>query len=112
MFPTQPGPTTHATVDEVVSTTHSRLREAFEVARATMAAEASGQKQYYDRHAGATLLKPGDLVFVHADAVVGHRKINNAWLSDDHEVVRPLAPDIPTYDSLALYTCFTTTVFF
>ena len=55
----------HRTKMEVsVATMQKRLKEAFEVARRLAYEEATKQRRYYDRRAGAVTLQPGDVVMV------------------------------------------------
>ena len=62
----------HRTKMEVsVATMQKRLKEAFEVARCLTYEEATKQRRYYDRRAGAVTLQPGDVVMVRTDGFVG-----------------------------------------
>ena len=54
-----------------VATMQKRLKEAFEVARHLTYEEATKQRRYYDRRAGAVTLQPGDVVMVRTDGFVG-----------------------------------------
>ena len=56
-----------------------RLKEAFEVARRLTYEEATKQRCYYDRRAGAVTLQPGDVVMVRTDGFVGKRKVKDRW---------------------------------
>ena len=56
-----------------------RLKEAFEVARRLTYEEATKQRRYYDRRAGAVTLQPGDIVMVRTDGFVGKRKVKDRW---------------------------------
>ena len=56
-----------------------RLKEAFEVARRLTYEEATKQRRYYDRRAGAVTLQPGDVVMVRTDSFVGKRKVKDRW---------------------------------
>ena len=56
-----------------------RLKEAFEVARRLAYEEATKQRRYYDRRAGAVTLQPGDVVMVRTDGFVGKRKVKDRW---------------------------------
>ena len=54
----------HRTKMEVsVATMQKRLKEAFEVARRLTYEEATKQRRYYDRRAGAVTLQPGTLLW-------------------------------------------------
>ena len=54
----------HRTKMEVsVATMQKRLKEAFEVARRLTYEEATKQRRYYDRRAGAITLQPGTLLW-------------------------------------------------
>ena len=68
----------HRTKMEVsVATMQKRLKEAFEVARRLTYEEATKQRRYYDRRAGAVTLQPGDVVMVRTDSFVGKRKVKD-----------------------------------
>ena len=70
----------HRTKMEVsVATMQKRLKEAFEVARRLTYEEATKQRRYYDRRAGAVTLQPGDVVMVRTDSFVGKRKVKDRW---------------------------------
>ena len=70
----------HRTKMEVsVATMQKRLKEAFEVARRLAYEEATKQRRYYDRRAGAVTLQPGDVVMVRTDGFVGKRKVKDRW---------------------------------
>ena len=56
-----------------------RLKEAFEVARCLTYEEATKQRRYYDRRAGAVTLQPGDVVMVRTDGLVGKQKVKDRW---------------------------------
>ena len=68
----------HQTKMEVsVVAMQKRLKEAFAVARHFTSQEATKQRRYYDRKAGAVALQPGDVVMVHTDGFVGKRKVKD-----------------------------------
>ena len=70
----------HRTKMEVsVATMQKRLKEAFKVARCLTYEEATKQRRYYDRRAGAITLQPGDIVMVRTDGFVGKRKAKDRW---------------------------------
>ena len=70
----------HRTKMEVsVATMQKRLKEPFEVARCLTYEEATKQRRYYDRRAGAVTLQPGDIVMVRSDGFVGKRKVKDRW---------------------------------
>ena len=70
----------HRTKMEVsVATMQKRLKEAFEVARCLTYEEATKQRRYYDRRAGAVTLQSGDVVMVRTDGFVGKRKVKDRW---------------------------------
>ena len=54
-----------------------RLKEAFALARCLTFEEAAKQRCYYDRKAGAVVLKPGDVVMVHTNCFVGKQKVKD-----------------------------------
>ena len=62
-----------------VETMQKRLKEAFEVARRLTYEEATKQRRYYDRRAGAVTLQPGDIVMVRTDGFGGKRKVKDRW---------------------------------
>ena len=62
-----------------MATMQKRLKEAFEVARCLTYEEATKQRRYYDRRAGAITLQPGDVVMVRTDSFVGKRKVKDRW---------------------------------
>ena len=65
----------HRTKMEVsVATMQKRLKEAFEVARRLTYEEATKQRRYYDRRAGAVTLQPGDVVMVRTDSFVASER--------------------------------------
>ena len=84
-------------VDVYVASIQDRLRTTLREAQFQLTAEASWQKQYYDRKIGAVNLKPGDLVLVKADAWKGKRKIKDRWEEETWEVVHQIVTDVPSY---------------
>ena len=73
-----------------------RLKEAFEVARRLTYEEATKQRRYYDRRAGAVTLQPGDVVMVRTDSFVGKRKVKDRW-EDGGFIVESQLGDWPVY---------------
>ena len=73
-----------------------RLKEAFEVARRLTYEEATKQRCYYDRRAGAVTLQPGDVVMVRTDGFVGKRKVKDHW-EDGGFIVESQLGDWPVY---------------
>ena len=73
-----------------------RLKEAFEVARRLTYEEATKQRCYYDRRAGAITLQPGDVVMVRTDGFVGKRKVKDRW-EDGGFIVESQLGDWPVY---------------
>ena len=87
----------HRTKMEVsVATMQKRLKEAFEVARRLTYEEATKQRRYYDRRAGAVTLQPGDVVMVRTDGFVGKRKVKDRW-EDGGFIVESQLGDWPVY---------------
>ena len=87
----------HRTKMEVsVATMQKRLKEAFEVARRLTYEEATKQRRYYDRRAGAVTLQPGDVVMVRTDSFVGKRKVKDRW-EDGGFIVESQLGDWPVY---------------
>ena len=87
----------HRTKMEVsVATMQKRLKEAFKVARRLTYEEATKQRRYYDRRAGAVTLQPGDVVMVRADGFVGKRKVKDHW-EDGGFIVESQLGDWPVY---------------
>ena len=87
----------HRTKMEVsVATMQKRLKEAFEVARRLTYEEATKQRRYYDRRAGAVTLQPGDVVMVRTDGFVGKRKVKDRW-EDGGFIVESQLRDWPVY---------------
>ena len=87
----------HRTKMEVsVATMQKRLKEAFEVARHLTYEEATKQRRYYDRRAGAITLQPGDVVMVRTDGFVGKRKVKDHW-EDGGFIVESQLGDWPVY---------------
>ena len=87
----------HRTKMEVsVATMQKRLKEAFEVARRLTYEEATKQRRYYDRRAGAITLQPGDVVMVRTDSFVGKRKVKDRW-EDGGFIVESQLGDWPVY---------------
>ena len=87
----------HRTKMEVsVATMQKRLKEAFEVARRLAYEEATKQRRYYDRRAGAVTLQPGDVVMVRTDGFVGKRKVKDRW-EDGGFIVESQLGDWPVY---------------
>ena len=87
----------HRTKMEVsVETMQKRLKEAFEVARRLTYEEATKQRRYYDRRAGAVTLQPGDVVMVCTDGFVGKRKVKDRW-EDGGFIVESQLGDWPVY---------------
>ena len=87
----------HCTKMEVsVATMQKRLKEAFEVARRLTYEEATRQRRYYDRRAGAVTLQPGDVVMVRTDGFVGKRKVKDRW-EDGGFIVESQLGDWPVY---------------
>ena len=87
----------HRTKMEVsVATMQKRLKEAFEVARRLTYEEATKQRRYFDRRAGAVTLQPGDVVMVCTDGFVGKRKVKDRWEDGDFIVESQLG-DWPVY---------------
>ena len=87
----------HRTKMEVsVATMQKRLKEAFEVARRLAYEEATKQRRYYDRRAGAVTLQPGDVVMVRTDGFVGKRKVKDHW-EDGGFIVESQLGDWPVY---------------
>ena len=79
-----------------MATMQKRLKEAFEVARHLTYEEATKQRRYYDRRAGAVTLQPGDVVMVHTDGFVGKRKVKDRW-EDGGFIVESQLGDWPVY---------------
>ena len=87
----------HRTKMEVsVATMQKRLKEAFEVARCLTYEEATKQRRYYDRRAGAITLQPGDVVMVRTDGFVGKRKVKDRW-EDGGFIIESQLGDWPVY---------------
>ena len=87
----------HRTKMEVsVATMQKRLKEAFEVARRLTYEEATKQRRYYDRRAGAVTLQPGDVVMVRTDSFVGKRKVKDRW-EDGGFIIESQLGDWPVY---------------
>ena len=87
----------HRTKMEVsVATMQKQLKEAFEVARCLTYEEATKQRRYYDRRAGAVTLQPGDVVMVRTDGFVGKRKVKDHW-EDGGFIVESQLGDWPVY---------------
>ena len=84
-------------VDTYVASVRDQLRSALREVQSQSTAEASQQKQYYDRKVGAVNLKPGDLVLVKMDAWKGKRKIKDQWDEETWEVSWQIAADVPSY---------------
>ena len=85
-------------VDAYIASVRDRLRSTLREAKARSTAEASRQKQYYNRKIGTVNLKPGDLVLVKADAWKGKRKIKDRWDEETWEVSQQIAADVPSYE--------------
>ena len=79
-----------------VATMQKQLKEAFEVARRLAYEEATKQRRYYDRRAGAVTLQPGDVVMVRTDGFVGKRKVKDRW-EDGGFIVESQLGDWPVY---------------
>ena len=58
--------------------------------------EATKQRCYYDRRAGAITLQPGDVVMVCTDGFVGKRKVKDRW-EDGGFIVESQLGDWPVY---------------
>ena len=87
----------HRTKMEVsVATMQKRLKEAFEVSRHLTYEEATKQRRYYDRRAGAITLQPGDVVMVRTDSFVGKRKVKDR-LEDGGFIIESQLGDWPVY---------------
>ena len=80
-----------------------RLKEAFAVARHLTSQEASKQRRYYDRKAGAVALQPGDVVMVCTDGFVDKQKVKD-WLEDGGFIVESQLEDWPVYKVRCLTT--------
>ena len=79
LFPTLCESPHRTKMEVLVATMQKRLKEAFEVARRLTYEEATKQRRYYDRRAGAVTLQPGDVVMVRTDGFVGKRKVKDRW---------------------------------
>ena len=87
----------HQTKMEVsVVAMQKRLKEAFVVARHLTSEEATKQRHYYDRKAGAVALQPGDIVMVCTNGFVGKRKVKDRW-EDRGFIVKSQLEDWPIY---------------
>ena len=58
--------------------------------------EATKQRRYYDRRAGAVTLQPGDVVMVRTDGFVGKQKVKDRW-EDGGFIVESQLGDWPVY---------------
>ena len=79
LFPTLCESPHQAKMEVSVVAMQKRLKEAFAVARNLTSQEATRQRCYYDRKAGAVALQPGDIVMVRTDGFVGKRKVKDRW---------------------------------
>ena len=95
-FPTVRDPSHTTKLEESVTVTQKRLKEAFAMARRVTSEEAMKQQRYYYRKAGAVALQPGDIVMVHTDRFVGKRKSKDCWQEGGYVVVEQLL-DWPIY---------------
>ena len=66
------------------------------MARCLTHEEATKQRRYYDRRAGAITLQPGDVVVVRTDGSVGKRKVKDHW-EDGGFIVESQLGDWPVY---------------
>ena len=96
LFPTLRESPHHTKMEVSVATMQKRLKEAFEVARHLTYEEATKQRRYYDRRAGAVTLQPGDVVMVHTNGFVGKRKVKDHW-EDGGFIVESQLGDWPVY---------------
>ena len=96
LFPTLCESPHRTKVEVSVATMQKRLKEAFEVARRLTYEEATKQRRYYDRRAGAVALQPGDVVMVRTDGFVGKRKVKDRW-EDGGFIVESQLGDWPVY---------------
>lgn len=80
------------TVAEWMKEHRRRLEVAFQGARGRLQASASRRKERHDQTAQSNLLEEGQLVYVRDCTVRGRTKIQDAWSSTVHQVVRAPAP--------------------
>ena len=66
------------------------------MARCLTYEEATKQRHYYDRRAGAITLQPGDVVMVRTDGFVGKPKVKDRW-EDGGFIVESQLGDWPVY---------------
>ena len=89
-------PTMH--VNEYVATVRDHLRTMLQEAQAQSMAEAWRQKWFYNQKIDTLGLKPGNLIWVKADAFQEKRKIKNRYEDKPHEVGHQIMIAIPSYE--------------
>ena len=84
-------------VPKYVDKIRHHFKEAYTEAHIQTNLEADQQKQNYDRATSTVQLVLGDAVLLKQDAFQGKRKMKDRWGNEVYEVVRQVAPDMPTY---------------
>ena len=98
LFPTVRPTDRPRVVTEYTRGLAAHLKQAYGEAMQYTTKEAARQKRQYDRATCQVVLQPGDKVLLKNDAYQGRRKIMDRWGEEIWEIVRQLAPDVPSYE--------------
>ena len=85
-------------VPEYVDKIRYCFKEAYTEAHIQTNLNADRQKRNYDRATSTVQLVPGDAVLLKQDTFQGERKMKDRWGDEEYEVIRQVAPDMPTYE--------------